>query len=187
MPEAYKQQTNLKKLRDKHLALAREIVMGATHAEAAGRTGFSEGRVAILVNAPLFEAEVARLRAEIDNQFITEAANTGAATKEEVRQSIDNEVVQSLATLVELRDDDEVSGAVRQKSALEILNLAGYKTEEKVGTTMTVEVGEGLQAMLQAAIDRDKSGGECQTVGGDVVVNIEDENSQPEPRPDTQD
>ncbi len=156
--ESYAHQTNLQKLRDKHLALAREIVNGATHIEAATRCGFSEGRVAQIVQAPLFQAELARLRAEIDNFFIQAAAHTEATSKEEVKGRINQEVMKSLQTLINLRDDDEESGSVRQKSALEILNLGGYKAEEKVGPTVIVEVGEGLKAMLHSALEKEKAG-----------------------------
>ena len=171
MSEAYAKQLSLGKLTSKHRNLMRDIITNPTmtNAELGARCDFSPIRVGQLKNSELFKSELDRMEAELDKVLY----DGEAASRAEVRGAIDKEVMNSLAVIVKLRDDIEESGQVRQKSALEILSLAGHKAPEAVSQVVTIEMDEGLKAMLSDAISG-KKGAVAETVG-EVSMNVEGE------------
>ena len=136
---------DVKHIRDRHYSLMRELVAGATYAQAAARTGFSAGRVATLVSTPLFKQELQNLRDKVNDEFaITEASTMGA---DKYDKRIEGEVMKSLETLCELRDSS-TSDSVRRKSAADLLDRAGYKTTEEQTHHVTLEATVGLLEVL---------------------------------------
>ena len=143
-----KNMKELDKLNLKHRNLMRELVSGATYAVAGARTGFSHPTVARLMCSPLFKQEVEILRKEVDGRFAEDLAQQ-PVNHSSFSTTIEAEVMASLTTLIEIRDDDTVSAKVRQKSATELLDRAGYKAPEEKIERVVIEADEGLKAMVQ--------------------------------------
>lgn len=61
--------TNLKRLSNRHHALARALALGETNTAAARLTGYTISRISVLLNDPAFNELVAQYRGQIDTEF----------------------------------------------------------------------------------------------------------------------
>lgn len=133
----------IKKLRDRHHALARCLADGLTDAEASAVTGYDGSRISVLKGDPAFKELVEFYRANRDAQYV--------------------EMHEALAGLgrdavLELRDrmEDEPEKFTNKELRELVTNLAdrtGHGPTSKQEHTHTVNVGARLEAARQRMID----------------------------------
>ncbi len=138
-----------KKLSSRHRAIMRRLIAGHSLKEIAEEFGYTPSRLSIIVNSTLFKKEKERMEKEIEKQFVE---NEGSKVQTDlVRARLAEEALPSLETIVSLRDTAQ-SEKVRQASAFDILNRAGYKEPIKVEASGQVEVGDGLANAIKEAV-----------------------------------
>ena len=153
------------RFKNRHLNMIESLVLhGKTQREVCKEYHISETRLSLLRKTPLFKEEEKALREQMRDENISKLnALVPAAIKaldEIVGVSSQNED----GTVVE--NDPKV----RVKAAKEILNRAGYKSQEKnQGQSITISMfnppwnrkaGEEDNDIITVAIDREKDGGE---------------------------
>ena len=142
----YKEATTPKSISERHRALMRELIAGATHKEAAARTGFTPERVSQLSQSELFQSEMQQLREQVEGQFVKDVAEDPIL---HIRSKLEDEVENSINTLINLRDRAD-SEAVRAKTAVELLDRAGVKPPTKIeARVLNLDVNEGLALLLR--------------------------------------
>lgn len=144
-------------LNSRHRVIMRQLLAGVTQGEIAKELGYTPSRISLIINSELFQVEMKKMREKIETLFID---NEGSKVQtDRVRQRIKEESLESVNTIVRLRDN-AANERVRQISAFDILDRGGYKAPEKIDTTATVEVGDGLANALKEAckVIRSKDG-----------------------------
>ena len=140
----------VKSVSSKHRVLMRHILAGRTNKEAAEIVGYGPDRVSFIINSPLFQAEMERMRVDIEKGVVeleSEVAHMDGGVNSKLRE----ESLASLETIISLRDGAQ-SERVKQVSALEILDRAGYSKTEKVHNTVELDVSDGLLNAIQTAM-----------------------------------
>jgi len=139
----------LQHMSSRHRAMMRYLIAGKTIGEIAEMFALTQARVSIIINSPLFRAERAKMDSEVNSVF---TENEGSKIhRDEVRQLLEEEALKSLNKVIELRDG-ATSERVRQLSALEILDRAGYKAAEKIVGNVEIDASEGLINAIQEAV-----------------------------------
>ena len=145
-----------KHMTGRHLALMRRLAAGMTLQSAADELGYSIQRASIVVNSPLFKEEYAKLLNDIKTGVV-QVESTIAHMDGGIRKRMEEEAINSLNTLITLRDGAK-SERVKQISAMDILDRAGYKATDKVETKVELDASEGLANALAIAMREMKSG-----------------------------
>ena len=140
---------NPKHLSTRHRALMRRLLAGQTVSQAATELGMSMGRVSIVSNSPLFKEEMAIMQKEIAGEFVKNESSK--VHTDMVRTRLSEEALASLNTIVGLRDGAQ-SERVRQLSAIEILDRAGFKAPERVEGSVLLDASDGLMSAIQQAM-----------------------------------
>ncbi len=135
----------IKKINSKQRQLMYELISGATAAQAATRTGFSESHISIIKASKMFQEEMKKLEGEVRAQFV-ESEGT-KHSRQWFSEQMDEALPDAVDTLRELTTDAE-NESVRLKGASEIIAMAGMKQPEKVEAKISVIAPEGLAAML---------------------------------------
>jgi predicted XRE-type DNA-binding protein len=139
----------LQHINSKHRAMMRYLIAGKTVGEIANIFGITQPRVSTIINSPLFRAEREKMEKEVTSQFVE---NEGSKIHTNVvREMLQEEALKSLNKIIELRDG-ATSERVRQLSALEILDRAGYKAAEKIEGVVEIDASEGLVNAIQIAV-----------------------------------
>ena len=144
------EQQQPKTLSPRHRKLMRILLAGRTLQEAADELGFSLGRASVVVNSALFKEEMAKMEEQIAKGVI-EIESEKEYIDGGVRVKLEEEAMRSLNVLIGLRDGAS-SERVKQVSALEILDRAGYKASEKVESKVQLDASTGLLNALNTAI-----------------------------------
>jgi len=134
-----------KKLSSRHRALMRRLLAGMTLKEACQELGYSEGRASLIVNSPLFQEEMEKMRKEIEGKFVE-------AEGEKIHIDLVRERLKRLSEkAVEALEDclSDRSGSVRVSAAKEILDRSGLVKEEKGETDLYVHPTPGLIEALK--------------------------------------
>ncbi len=142
-----------KTLNDRHRKLMRLLLSGKYDlTRAAEVVGMTVARASLVSNSPLFIEEMERMRQGIADGFIkieseTEHMDGGVTAK------FEEEALASLNVLISLRDG-ATSERVKQVSALEILDRAGYAKKEKIEGRLQLDASEGLVNAINASIQQ---------------------------------
>ena len=139
----------LKHLSSRHRAMMRYLIAGTPQEELVVIFGLTQPRLSVIMNSPLFRIELAKMQKEVNAQFVENESSKVHTS--DVRGKLQEEALRSLDKIIELRDG-AVSERVRQLSALEILDRAGYKAAEKIESRIEVDASEGLVNAIQIAI-----------------------------------
>ena len=140
----------IKSVSSRHRTLMRYLIAGKTYKEISETLGYSSARISLIANSPLFQEEMEKMRVEIDKTVVSlegELAHMDGG----VSATLQDEARASLQTIIDLRDRAS-SERVKQVSALEILDRAGYSKTEKVHNTVELDVSDGLLAAIQTAM-----------------------------------
>lgn len=126
-----------------HVLMCYMLASGKTTKEIAAATGYSDGGVKLICKQPWFRKRYLRVTAE--------------AGKNEVEAFLSMETVNSLETLVQIRDNDAEKGATRVTAANSILNRAlgmptqHIKSETNLNVNKATEQGDELDRQIAAA------------------------------------
>lgn len=138
------------KVSSRHRVLMRHLIAGYSVTDAAKLCGYTTERASLISQSGLFREEMSRMQAELDRQFLGMEAHK--ISGDFVRQRLREEAASSLERLVQLRDSAE-NEAVAARSAMDLLDRAGYKPKLEVeGTVTTVQVSDGVAEALRLAI-----------------------------------
>ena len=134
-----------KRLRPKHLDIARRVVLGQTHETIARDTGLSAPIIHTICRTPLFLDEVKRLQGQVESHFVTQAA------LDPVRRFAQEQALPTLHRLVALRDEAEKED-VQFKASMGLLEVGGYRKApevEKATTPLAGDVAEAIRIGLR--------------------------------------
>jgi len=154
-----------KHLSSRHRAMMRYLISGKPQGEVAELFGMTPSRFSIICNSPLFKAERTQMETEIGGQFVENEG--GKVHRDAVREKLMQEALASLDTVIALRDG-ATSERVRQLSALEILDRAGYKAPERIEGNVEVDASEGLVNAISCAMREMKDGSALQLSRADT-------------------
>lgn len=147
LPQDEKKQSTIDaqpdKITPRHRALMRRLVSGQTLTEACGDLGFTVSRASIIVNSPLFQAEMKQMEADVGRDFVeAEALKSGDAT----RQVITDATEPAAKTLKQSLNSENES--IRVTAAKDILDRGGYAKEDKLKARVLVEPSPALIDVL---------------------------------------
>lgn len=131
----------------RHRQLIREMVSGATQAQAGIRAGFSLSRVRQLMNTPLFLKALAEMEANVDAKFEDEMVDETMSVSSILKNAAPK-AAESLVTMSESED-----AKIKLSSIKDILDRTGHKAPDEVITKLSVEADEGLSHMLNAMVE----------------------------------
>ena len=134
-----------------HRSMARMFLEGMQPGEVATVTGFSPGQITRILHSPLFEAELARLESQAEQEVV----------------SVDRELKKMAARAVEVLDEnlqaENISRELKTKTAFDVLDRSGHSKKidpqrhlhlhahahQKVQEMEQVELYEAVEDMLQ--------------------------------------
>jgi hypothetical protein len=130
----------LKRLRERHHALARMIADGMKHGEAALACGYVESRVSILMSDPTFKELVSHY-----SKLRTERYFDGVQAMSELHMDATEEIRERL---------EEDPDAFSLGHLMELVKLTADRTGKGVSTKSEVDIKVGLADRLQAGYAR---------------------------------
>lgn len=137
----------IQKLNERHREIIRRLVCGETNKEIAAELGLTPEYIGMLKSDPVFQAELQRVREQVHQTFVEEAATVS------IRPALQQHAREALDTLVALMRDAR-SERVRQLSAIDLLDRAGYRPTERIEARHTLEaVDEKTAADIRQAIE----------------------------------
>ena len=127
------------KVTPRHRALMRRLVAGMSLSDACTDIGFSISRASIIVNSPLFQAEMVTMEEAIKKDFV-EAE--GERESDPTRLVLSDSAERAAKTLKGALDD--ASGVIRVNAAKDILDRTGYAKEDKIKAKVIAEPSQSL-------------------------------------------
>lgn len=141
---------HIKSISLRHRVLMKKLLAGKTLKASAEDLGYNYERAVIVANSPLFREEMDRMRKEVEKGVIeleTEVEHMDGG----VKARMEEEAFNSLRVILSLRDGG-TSERVRQVSALEILDRAGYGKTDKVEGKIVLDSSPGLVNAIKEAV-----------------------------------
>jgi malonyl CoA-acyl carrier protein transacylase len=127
------------KVTPRHRALMRRLVAGMKLSDACDDIGFSISRASLIVNSPLFQAEMKTMEAEVAREF--QEAEAQRPT-DPVRVLLTESAEKAAKTLDGALSDENVMARVN--AAKDILDRTGYAKEDKIKAKVLVEPSQSL-------------------------------------------
>jgi len=127
------------KVTPRHRALMRRLVAGMTLSEACVDIGFTVSRASIIVNSPLFQAEMKVMEGEVAKEF--QEAEAQRPT-DPTRTMLSESAEMAARTLKGAMSDE--SAMIRVSAAKDILDRTGYAKEDKIKAKVLVEPSQSL-------------------------------------------
>lgn len=146
---SYHTATHPKSINSRHRALMWRLAIGEKREDVAKDLGFSMVRISQIMQSELFQSELRELQQMIGKQVAVDESTKLHGNS--VREKLASEAMASLNMLVGLRDNAQ-SERIKQLSAIEILNKAGYKECERVEADVHIDASEGLINAIQKAV-----------------------------------
>lgn len=147
-----------KRIHQRHRALMRKLIAGVTLKQACEELGFSVSRASLIVNSPLFQAEMERLEEEMKNKFVeAEAEKDRADAADPVRTFLVDSALDAARTLKGALSD--ANTGTRVNAAKDILDRTGYAKEDKLKARVLVEPSQSLIDVVGRIVE-EKGGGE---------------------------
>ena len=141
------------KLTPRHRALMRRLVGGMSLSSACDDIGFSISRASLIVNSPLFQAEMKVMEGEVAKQFAEAEANRPT---DPTRLLLSESSEMAARTLKGALSDE--SPVVRISAAKDILDRTGYAKEDKIKAKVLVEPSQSLIDVMSRIV-KEKQGG----------------------------
>ena len=127
------------KVTPRHRALMRRLVAGMTLSDACVDIGFTVSRASIIVNSPLFQAEMKVMEGEIAKEF--QEAEAQRPT-DPTRMVLSESAEMAAKTLKGAMSDE--NPMIRVSAAKDILDRTGYAKEDKIKAKVLVEPSQSL-------------------------------------------
>ena len=122
----YKERTQIHQVKNHHRSMARDIVAGGLqNKDIAKLYGMTESQISIIVNSPLFQAELARLEALADNAVIqvkTRMAQMIPKATEVLEQTLDEALMKDEAGKEKIILPSDADKRLGTKVALDIFD-----------------------------------------------------------------
>jgi hypothetical protein len=141
------------KITPRHRALMRRLVGGMSLSSACDDIGFSISRASLIVNSPLFQAEMKVMEGEVAKQFAEAEANRPT---DPTRLLLSESSEMAARTLKGALSDE--SPVVRISAAKDILDRTGYAKEDKIKAKVLVEPSQSLIDVMSRIV-KEKQGG----------------------------
>ena len=135
------------KVTPRHRALMRRLVGGMTLTDACVDIGFSISRASLIVNSPLFQAEMKRMEAEVAREF----AEAEAQRPTDPTRLLLSESSETAARTLKGALDDQ-NALVRVSAAKDILDRTGYAKEDKIKAKVLVEPSQSLVDVIERIV-----------------------------------
>lgn len=133
----------LKRLTERHHALARALASGMTEGEAGAMVGLLSSRVSVLKNSPAFKELLALYREDKDRQFVETAARLAGLAQDAVVELQDR---------LETAPDDISIGQLIEISKM-AADRSGNGPTSTVNQTVNVNLGDRLERARQRALE----------------------------------
>jgi len=137
------QPIDIKKLSNRHHALARLIAAGTPHYEAAIVTGYQPSRVSILLGDPAFEELIEFYKSKVDEVFVN--------TMEQIA-GLSQDVLEELRDRLQDKPEDFSIGQL-QNLMTATLDRSGYGPTHKQVTEVTVNLAAKLEEGRRRALE----------------------------------
>lgn len=147
----------------RHRALMRKLVSGMTLSQACEDIGFTVSRASIIVNSPLFQAEMERMEKDLASAFVEAEAERGSNSVDSTRILLGETAEIAARTLKGALDDENAT--VRVTAAKDILDRTGYAKEDKLKARITVEPSQSLVDVISRIVG-ERSGKETVPISG---------------------
>lgn len=135
----------MEELKSNHRQLMRELISGKRVKDAARACGMSARQASAVKNSELFQVEMERMQARIDNLFVEEEVGASVAQhRERLRR-----LVPAALDAIEDRVRDGENPSQQLMSAKEILDRSGMQTVERSEVEVKVDAGDNLFSLLQ--------------------------------------
>jgi len=138
------------RLNSRHRALMRKLASGFKLQDAADELGYTLVRASVIVNSPLFKAELEKMQAAINAGFVEAEATKD---RDDTRIALMASREKAAKTLDGALDDE--SASIRVSAAKDILDRTGYAKEDKLKAKILVEPSPALINVIDRII-RDK-------------------------------
>jgi hypothetical protein len=135
------------KVTPRHRALMRRLVAGMTLTDACNDIGFTISRASIIVNSPLFQAEMKTMEGEVAKEF--QEAEAQRPT-DPTRLLLSESSEMAARTLKGAMDDE--NALVRVSAAKDILDRTGYAKEDKIKAKVLVEPSQSLIDVIERIV-----------------------------------
>ena len=134
-----------KRINTRHRALMRRLLSGMTVGQAADDIGMNRGRASVIINSPLFQAEMKEMSEDIKREFVESEGHDIQKCLAEAREKL----MQASPNAAQVLVDGLSNEKERQLSAKEILDRVGVKGKEEFRGSVQVEAGPSLAAALE--------------------------------------
>jgi len=135
------------KVTPRHRALMRRLVAGMTLSNACVDIGFSISRASLIVNSPLFQAEMKMMEGEVAKEFAEAEANRPTDPTRMVLSESSEEAAKTLKFA--MSDENPL---VRVSAAKDILDRTGYAKEDKIKAKVLVEPSQSLIDVIERIV-----------------------------------
>ena len=148
LPQEQKSESTLNaqpdKITPRHRALMRRLVSGMALTDACNDIGFSISRASLIVNSPLFQAEMKVMEAEVAKNFAEAEAERPT---DPIRIALTASAEKAAKTLDGALSDENVMARV--SAAKDILDRTGYAKEDKIKAKVLVEPSQSLIDVIE--------------------------------------
>ncbi len=147
---------DVSQLKEKHQMIIRLDLLGYNCKEIAEALGYSPGWVSQLQKSKKYKDKLQATRAALDDHF--EEKLSDALVNDKVIQRLREVAEDALETVLELMEGAE-SENVRQKSAFDVLDRAGYRPSDRVemehsgGLDLGVEVTDKMEEDIRKGLE----------------------------------
>jgi len=139
------------KVTPRHRALMRRLVAGMTLTDACIDIGFTVSRASLIVNSPLFQAEMKTMEREVAKEFTEAEANRPT---DPTRVVLSESAETAARTLTGALSD--VNPTIRVSAAKDILDRTGYAKEDKIKAKVLVEPSQSLIDVMSRIVQEKK-------------------------------
>ena len=135
------------KVTPRHRALMRRLVAGMTLTDACNDIGFTVSRASLIVNSPLFQAEMKTMEGEVAKEF----QEAEAQRPSDPTRIVLSEASEEAAKTLKFAMSDE-NPLVRVSAAKDILDRTGYAKEDKIKAKVLVEPSQSLIDVIERIV-----------------------------------
>lgn len=123
----------------RHRALMRRLVGGMRLTDACNDIGFSLTRASVIVNSPLFQAEMRTMEGELKGQFVEAEAEKSLDSTHTILSDASETAAKTLKGAL-----NSENAQVAVSAAKDILDRTGYAKEDKIKANIIVEPSQSL-------------------------------------------
>ena len=146
------------KIGPRHRALMRRLAAGMRLQEACDDLGFSISRASLVVNSPLFKAEMEKMQVDLNKGFVEAEAEKVSRSADPTRIVLSDAAEVAAKTLKHALDDENPT--IRVSAAKDILDRTGYAKEDKIKAKVLVEPSQSLLDVVSQIVEDRSKGSE---------------------------